>query len=127
MTGREKILACALVLLSGLSIYLFSKQSICIPPTDFSALSQQLSKQYRIEYNYPSEIRVGLLGVFPDEGSIKRVGREAALEVARRASKDGYVQEYVSYEVAAGVFSLGDDGVEKIFPDIKVYHVRRKN
>lgn len=127
MTRREKILVCALILSLGLSIYLLSRQSTYVTPINFSNPSRQSLKQYRIEYNYPSEIRVILLGVFPDEDSIKRVGREAALEIARKASKDGYMQEYVSYEVATGVFSLGDDGTERIFPDIKIYHIRKKN
>lgn len=127
MTKREQILAWALALLLGLSIYLLCRQPGCVAPTRLSVPIQPFSKQYRIEYNYPSEIRVVLLGTFPDEESIKRVGREAALEVARKASKDGYTQESVSYEVATGVFVLYGDGTERIFPDIKIYRIRRKN
>lgn len=127
MTKREKIFAGVVVLLLGLLIYLLCRQPTGLTTTRLSVPIQSLSKQYRIEYNYPSEIRVILLGTFPDEESIKRVGREAALEVARKASKDGYTQESVSYEVATGVFVLYNDGTEKIFPDIKIYRIRKKN
>lgn len=127
MIKRDKIIVVFSVFLLAILAYTlydhFSRRS----PALVSKPTQSFSKQYRIEYNYPHEIRVILLGEFEDEEMIRATGRAAALELAKEASRDGYVEESVHFEVGSGVFVFYEDGSEKLFPAIKVYKIRKKN
>ena len=126
MSKRERILVLLLILAVGFSAYIWYKQPGNVTPVRRLILGQDSFKQYRIDYNYPHEVRAVLLGDFKDEESIKRAGRAASLEIAREASRMGYVEEFVSYEVDSGIFISYEDGSERLFPDIKVYHLKKK-
>ncbi len=125
MSTREKILIVTVILAILGLIYLWNNPRIQTSFVGNYAPSVSPAKQYRIEYNYPHEIRVVLMGEF-SEDSLKGVARIAATEVARDATRKGYAQDFVSYEVDSGIFIVYEDGTEKIFPDIKVYHLRKK-